>query len=65
MPKIKEKFINVNQLQDKLAQVIAEVENGEAYYKVVRYSEPKVAIIRLKDLEEGKSFICRGCEGKE
>ncbi|NCN24854.1 hypothetical protein CO101_01725 [Candidatus Berkelbacteria bacterium CG_4_9_14_3_um_filter_39_23] len=58
---VKEKIISTQKAQANISQIISEVASGGVFYKVLRYSEPKVAIINLDDLEHGKSFICQFC----
>ncbi|TSC92793.1 MAG: hypothetical protein CEN89_495 [Candidatus Berkelbacteria bacterium Licking1014_7] len=60
---IKEEIVSTYFCQSNISQIIKKVEKGGVFYKVLRYSQPKVAIINLTDLEQGKSFICQFCKG--
>lgn len=56
---MKNKTININQLQAKASQVIKEVSEGQVF-EVMRYSEPAAVIIPYSEYEklEGE---CRHC----
>lgn len=62
---IKEEIISTHHCQSNISQIIKKVAQGGIFYKVLRYSQPKVAIVNLKDLEQGQSFICRFCQKDE
>lgn len=49
---MKNKTINVNQLQSKASQVIKEVSEDGQIYEVMRYSEPSAVIIPFKEYEK-------------
>lgn len=56
---MKNKIINVNQLQAKASQVIKEVSEG-AIFEVMRYSEPSAVIIPASEYEKLKNG-CHHC----
>jgi hypothetical protein len=62
---IQEEIISTHFCQSHISQIVKRVTKGGVFYKVLRYSEPKVAIVNLKDLEQGKSFICQFCRGNK
>ena len=57
---MKNKTINVNQLQSKASQVIKEVSEDGQIYEVMRYSEPAAVIIPFSEYEKLR-VGCRKC----
>jgi prevent-host-death family protein len=57
---MKNKTINVNQLQSKASQVIKEVNEDGQIYEVMRYSEPAAVIIPFKEYEKLRGG-CHSC----
>ncbi|MEI8061288.1 MAG: type II toxin-antitoxin system prevent-host-death family antitoxin [Candidatus Berkelbacteria bacterium] len=55
------KSINVNELQNKISQVMREVEAGEVY-QVSRYSKPVAFLVPEKEYKESVSGEgCKKC----
>jgi len=55
------KNINVNELQNKISQVIREVESGEVF-EVSRYSKPVAYLVPQKEYESAVSGEgCKKC----
>lgn len=57
---MKNKTINVNQLQSKASQVIKEVSEDGQVFEVMKYSEPAAVIIPFKEYEKLRGG-CRHC----
>jgi prevent-host-death family protein len=54
------KSINVNELQNKISQVMREVEAGEVY-QVSRYSKPLAFLVPKKEFESISGEGCKKC----
>lgn len=61
-----EKFINVNELQNKTSEIIRDLEKGKNYV-VLRYSDPVGVLIsyhdykKLQNLESNFVHECKAC----
>ena len=64
----KEKFINVNELQNKTSEIVRDLKKGKSYV-VLRYSDPVGVLVSYKDykklqnLESDFVHECKACLG--
>lgn len=63
---MKEKFININELQNKTSEIVRDLKKGKNYV-VLRYSDPVGVLIsykdykKLQDLESDFVHECKSC----